>query len=376
MSATSTITVALPGAPYAVHVGRGLLDGAAGLVGLGERSRVLVVTQPPVARHHLQPLVGSLQAADHRVEVVEVPDGEGAKSPEVLAMLWRRAAAIPLTRRDVVVALGGGVVGDLAGFLAATWNRGIGLVQVPTTLLAQVDAAVGGKTGINLPEGKNLVGAFHQPLAVVADVDTLATLDERTRREGLAEVVKAGLLRDERILELLEEDVPPLTGPVDERTVELVRRSIAVKAAVVAADERETGERAFLNLGHTLAHAVETLEGYGAWLHGEAVAAGTVAALRLGERLEVTPTAVADRGESLLRRLGLPTRLPPLPHAELWQVLGRDKKADRGVRFVLLDDVGSPVLVAPDRRVVDAVVAELTDTGADGDLDGDRADGS
>lgn len=358
---TQTISVELPHSPYEVHVGRGLLDEVAGLVDLGEQSRVLVVTQPPVARHHLQPLVEGLGAADHRVEVVEVPDGEGAKSPDVLKLLWTKAASIPLTRRDVVVALGGGVVGDLAGFLAATWNRGIAVVQVPTTVLAQVDAAVGGKTGINLPEGKNLVGAFHQPLAVVADVDTLATLDERTRREGFAEVVKAGLLRDERILELLEEEVPPLAGPVDERTVELIRRAIAVKAAVVAADERETGERAHLNLGHTIGHAIEALEGYGQWLHGEAVAAGIVAALRIGERIGTTPATVAKRAEALLERLGLPTRLPPLPHSELWQVLGRDKKADRGVHFVLLEDVGSPVVAMPERSVVDAVVDELTE---------------
>lgn len=361
----TTISVELPHAPYEVHVGRGLLREVAGLIDLGERSRILVVTQPPIARHHLQPLVQGLQAADHRVEVVEVPDGEGAKSPDVLKLLWTKAASIPLTRRDLVVALGGGVVGDLAGFLAATWNRGIAVVQVPTTVLAQVDAAVGGKTGINLPEGKNLVGAFHQPVAVVADVDTLATLGERTRREGFAEVVKAGLLRDGRILELLEEEVPPLTGPVDERTVELIRRAIAVKAAVVAADERETGERAYLNLGHTLGHAIEALEGYGAWLHGEAVAAGTVAALHIGQRTGVTPAAVTSRAEALLQRLGLPTRLPPLPHSELWQVMGRDKKADRGVRFVLLEDVGSPVVAMPERSVVDAVIDALTEPGDD-----------
>ena len=358
---TDTISVELPGAPYEVHVGRGLLGEAAGLVDLGERTRILVVTQPPVARHHLQALVDGLRADDHRVEVIEVPDGEGAKSPEVLAMLWRKAAEIPLTRRDVVVALGGGVVGDLAGFLAATWNRGINVVQVPTTLLAQVDASVGGKTGINLPEGKNLVGAFHQPLAVVADVDTLQTLEPRVRREGLAEVVKAGLLRDERILELLEEEVPAETGPVDDRTVELVRRAIAVKAAVVAADERESGERAYLNLGHTIGHAVETLEGYGEWLHGEAVSAGTVAALRIGQRMGTTPDDVVARAEALLTAIGLPTHLPPLPHADLWQVMARDKKADRSVRFVLLEDVGSPVLAAPDRAVVDAVIDELTE---------------
>lgn len=359
--AVTTIGVDLADRGYEVHVGRGLLGAVPRLVDLGERRRILVVTQPPVARHHLQPLLEGLRGDDHQVEVVEVPDGEGAKSPEVLTMLWRKAAEIPLTRNDVVVALGGGVVGDLAGFLAATWNRGIAVVQVPTTVLAQVDASVGGKTGINLPAGKNLVGAFHQPLAVVADVDTLVTLDERTRREGFAEVVKAGLLRDDRILELLEAQVPATEGPADDHTLELIHRAIAVKAAVVAADERESGERAHLNLGHTIGHAVETIEGYGEWLHGEAVSAGTVAALRIGQRMDITPAAVADRAEALLARLGLPTRLPPLPHAQLWQVMARDKKADRGVKFVLLEDVGAPVLATPDRAVVDEVIDELTD---------------
>ncbi len=357
---TTTISVELPDSPYEVHVGRGLLSQVGGLVDLGELSRVLVVTQAPVARHHLQALVESLKAADHRVEVVEVPDGEGAKSPELLAHLWRKAASIPLTRRDVVVALGGGVVTDLAGFLAATWNRGISVVHVPTTVLAQVDAAVGGKTGINLSEGKNLVGAFHQPLSVVVDVETLTTLDERTRREGYAEVLKAGLLRDERIVTMLEDELPPMTGDVDERTVELISRSIAVKAAVVAADEREHGERAFLNLGHTVGHAVETMEGYGRWLHGEAVSAGMVAALRIGVATGQTPVELADRVEALLTTLQLPTRLPALERTELWQVLARDKKADRGVRFVLLEGLCAPVLSTPDRAVVDAVLDGLT----------------
>lgn len=358
---TTAITVALTRQPYDVHIGRGLLGRIHDLAGLAEHTRVLVVTQPPVARHHLQPVLEGLRDADHRVEVVEVPDGEGAKSPEMIASLWSAAAGIPLSRRDCVVALGGGVVGDLAGFLAATWNRGIDVVQVPTSVLAQVDAAVGGKTGINLTEGKNLVGAFHQPRTVVADVDTLATLPLRARREGLAEVVKAGLLADERILRLLEDAPAPVDGPADERLVELIRRAVAVKADVVATDEREHGRRAFLNLGHTVAHAVETVAGYGAWLHGEAVSAGLVAALRLGERLGTTPSAVAGRAEALLAHLGLPTRLPPMDRQAVWQVMARDKKAERGVRFVLLEDLGRAVLTTPDRADVDAVIDELTD---------------
>lgn len=353
---------------YDVHVGSGLLHEAAALAGLEDHTRVLVVTQPPVARHHLQALAEGLRAADHRVEVVEVPDGEGAKSADVLASLWRKAASIPLTRRDVVVALGGGVVGDLAGFLAATWNRGIAVVQVPTTVLAQVDAAIGGKTGINLPEGKNLVGAFHQPRAVVADVDTLATLGERERREGLAEVVKAGLLADETILRLLEGAAPPVAGPADARLVELVERSVAVKADVVAADERELGRRAHLNLGHTVGHAIEAVEGYGHWLHGEAVAAGLVAAVSVGVAMGVTPPPLATRTERLLEHVGLPTRLPPMSRPAVWEVMNRDKKAERGVRFVVLEEQGRPVLVRPDRAVVDRVLDELTTPGGHEDV--------
>ena len=371
---TTTVSVELPGRPYEVHVGRGLLAEVGGLVDLAPHSTVLVVTQPPVARHHLEPLRASLADAGLRVELVEVPDGEAAKSPEVLALLWKKAAELPLGRRDAVVALGGGVVGDLAGFLAATWNRGIAVVQVPTTLLAQVDAAVGGKTGINLPAGKNLVGAFHQPAAVVADVDTLATLPERFRREGLGEVVKYGLIRDPELLAMVEAAPDEAATGHGELLDEMVRRSVAVKAAVVAADEREAGERAHLNLGHTVGHVVETLTGYRV-LHGEAVAIGTVLALRLGQVMGRTPGALAERGEAVLRAVGLPVRVPEMERQAVWEVLGRDKKADRGVRFVVLDDLAEPVLVRPDRAQVAQVLDELTDPDVLASL-GESADGA
>lgn len=359
---TTTVTVELPDAPYPVHVGRGLLARAGELADLAPHSTVLVVTQPPVARHHLERLRSSLADAGLRVEMVEVADGEAAKSPEVLALLWKKAAELPLTRRDAVVALGGGVVGDLAGFLAATWNRGIAVVQVPTTLLAQVDGAVGGKTGINLPAGKNLVGAFHQPRAVVADVDTLATLPERFRREGLGEVVKYGLIRDPELLAMVEASPDEAATGHGELLDEMVRRSVTVKAAVVAADERESGERAHLNLGHTVGHVVETLTHYRV-LHGEAVSIGTVLALRLGVVMGRTPLELAERGEAVLRAVGLPVRVPTLERQAVWEVLGRDKKADRGVRFVVLDGLAEPVLVRPDRAQVEQVLDELTDDG-------------
>ncbi|MGM0619320.1 MAG: 3-dehydroquinate synthase, partial [Actinomycetota bacterium] len=327
--------------------------------------RALVVTQAPVVdAGHVAPVEEALRRLGIEVVRQLVPDGERAKSVEVLGELWRSAARLPLTRRDVVVAVGGGVVGDLGGFLAATYARGIDVVQVPTTVLAQVDAAIGGKTGINLPEGKNLVGAFHQPRAVVCDVATLTTLPERIHREGFGEIAKYGLIRDTGMLALLEaspEVAKAGSSPLLPSLLrELVERSVVVKAEVVAADEREAGERAHLNLGHTFGHAVEALTGYDSVLHGEAVAIGTVVALRIGVALGTTDAEVADRGEAVLTALGLPTRPPVLDREAVWAAMGRDKKSSSGaVRFVLLEDVGRPVLVTPPREVVDAVLDEL-----------------
>ncbi len=360
---TTSIRVALTDRPYEVHVGRGLLSQVDTLVAWpSSMRRILVITQEPVADHHLTTLLEALSRLDVLVDFVAVPDGEAAKNVDVLAGLWGRCAELPLGRGDVVVALGGGVVGDLAGFVAATWNRGIAVVQIPTTLLAQVDAAIGGKTGINLPTGKNLVGAFHQPLAVVADIEVLATLDARERTSGLGEIVKYGLIRDPAILDLLESDpAAALRGDVELMT-ELVRRSVAVKAAVVAADERESGERAHLNLGHTFGHAVEALTGYASVLHGEGVAIGMAMALRLGVAMGVTPAELVPRTEALLDALGLPRVAPPLGRAEVWNVMARDKKAQDGVRFVLLAAVGAVELHTPDRAVVDAAIDAVTAT--------------
>ena len=249
------------------------------------------------------------------------------------------------------------MVGDLAGFLAATWNRGIAVLQVPTTLLAQVDAAIGGKTGLNLAAGKNLVGAFHQPLGVVCDLTTLDTLSERLRIEGFGEVVKYGLIADPVVLERCERD-DLAADPTVRR--DLVERSVAVKAGVVAADEREGGRRAHLNLGHTYGHAVESLTGYAEVLHGEAVAIGTVVALHLGARLGRTPDEVVARGEAALARVGLPTRGPRLDRDQVWEVIARDKKATReGVRFVLLDGLAEPAVVTVERADLDATLDAL-----------------
>lgn len=353
----TVIPVDLAERGYDVHVGRGLLaDVGTVVTGVTRARRALVVTQPPIAAHHLDPVVASLEAAGVFPTVSVIDDGEAAKNPTTLARLWDDCAAVPLERRDVVVALGGGVVGDLAGFVAATWNRGIDVVQVPTTVLAQTDAAIGGKTGLDLPTGKNLVGAFHQPRAVVCDVDTLATLDQRVRVEGLGEVVKYGWIRDPDVLDVLEARADDVLAGAPDVLEDLVRRSVAVKAAVVAADEREAGERAHLNLGHTYAHALETLTGYDAFLHGEAVAVGMVVALRLGEVLGLHGPDLRERLVALLTRLGLPTTAPHLDRDDLFAVMGRDKKADDGIRYVVLEGLARPTVVAPTHVELDTAI--------------------
>jgi 3-dehydroquinate synthase len=257
------------------------------------------------------------------------------------------------------VAVGGGVVGDLAGFVAATWMRGVALLQVPTTLLAMVDAAIGGKTGINLAQGKNLVGAFHQPLAVAADPSVLATLPERLRVEGVAEIVKAGLIADATLLERIERDPQGVRRGDVELLRSLVLRAAGIKARVVASDERETGERAHLNLGHTYGHVLETLAGYGTYLNGEAVSVGLIVALEVGVTLGTTPPALVERVRACLVAVGLPIDVPALDRDAVHATMARDKKARDGVRMVLLEDVGMPVLVHVGRATLDEVLDRL-----------------
>lgn len=361
MSAPSRLEVEFGDRAYQIVVGEGLLDDLGAQVPLPLHARrALVVTQPPLVAHGHAPRV-ERALADARLEVRRhvVPDGEVAKSAEVLTGIWAACADWPLGRDDVIVAVGGGVVGDLAGFAAATWMRGVGVVQVPTTVLAMVDAAIGGKTAIDLPQGKNLVGAFHQPLAVAADPTVLSTLPERLRVEGAAEIVKAGLLADPQLLERLERDPAGVRAGEPELTRMLVLRAAGIKAAVVAGDEREAGARAHLNLGHTYGHALETLTGYGTYLHGEAVAVGLVVALELGVDLGVTPPALVARVRALLGALGLPTAVPRLERSALHATLARDKKARDGVRFVLLEDVGRPVLRGVGAAELDVVLDRL-----------------
>ena len=360
---TQRVHVGLAGAPHDVLVGPGLLDDVAAHLPTPPGARtVALVTNPTVAGLYAERVEAGL--ADRGLQVVrlEVADSERAKSPVVLGRLWDELAVAGLQRGDLVVTLGGGVVSDLGGLLAATWHRGVAVVHLPTTLLGQVDAAVGGKTGINLDAGKNLVGAFHQPLGVLCDTATLATLPVRELRSGLGEVAKYGFIADPVVLDLLERDPAAAVDGDSDLLTEVVLRGVRVKARVVAADERESGERALLNYGHTVGHAIEALGGYDRWRHGEAVALGMVAAARLAERLGVTEAGLTDRTVGVLAPLGLPVGGVDLDPDRVWELLRRDKKTAGDVRFVLCERPGTARLVAvADRTAVDEVVISLRD---------------
>jgi 3-dehydroquinate synthase len=359
VSAARTIRVDLGPRSYDIAVGSGVLDQAA--AALAGRARVAVVTQDVIAERFAEPLLAALQSAGATAEIFLMGDGEEAKSLPTVESLCRRFAAWGLLRGDAVVALGGGVVGDTAGFTAAAYHRGVACLQAPTTLLAQVDAAIGGKTGVNLPEGKNLVGAFHQPVGVICDVATLATLPEREYRAGLGEVAKYAFMGDADLSATLADDRAAAALLARDAAVltEVVARSAAIKAAVVSADEHErTGLRATLNYGHTLAHALETLGHYGL-LHGEAVAVGLVFATELAAALDRLPPDAPDATRTMLARFGLPTAAPDgLAAAELITLMRRDKKAAGGLTFVLpapgggpLERVDDPPAAAVDRAL-------------------------
>jgi len=333
------VEVPVAGAPYRVYVGEGIAARAAELLPASlAPEKALLVTHPAIA-DVAAAVAASLE--DRRVEVAveAVPEGEGSKSVDAAARLWERAADLALHRGDLVAAVGGGVLTDLAGFVASTFNRGMPLLHLPTTLLAQVDAAVGGKTAINLPQGKNLVGTFHQPAAVVCDVAVLRSLPQEELRSGLAEAVKCGLIADVSLLGEIEERASDLLGADPGALARLVRRAVAIKAEIVASDERDRGRRAVLNYGHTFAHAIEATAGYGAWRHGEAVAVGMMAAAFLARELGRIDEDTVALHERVLGSLGLPVRAE-LDLDALEEAWKRDKKYERGVRFVLLAEAG------------------------------------
>jgi 3-dehydroquinate synthase len=344
------------GRSYPIHIGAGIL-GRPELYAPYLAGSVAIVTNSVVAPLYLQRVRNALQGA--RVCEVVVEDGEQAKGWATLDRVFDAFLSAQLGRDGLVVALGGGVVGDLAGFAAATYQRGVPFVQLPTTLLAQVDSSVGGKTAINHARGKNMIGAFHQPRAVIADLETLDTLPDRELRAGLAEVIKHGVALDAQLLDWLDENMEKLLARERSALAYAVRRSCELKAAIVAEDERETGVRALLNFGHTFGHAIETATGFGPWLHGEAVAAGMVMAAGLSARAGLLPTGDAARIEALIRRAGLPTRAPRFAPERWRELMAVDKKrAGARVRFVLLHGLGRAKLEsAVDERLVQETIA-------------------
>jgi 3-dehydroquinate synthase len=349
-TAIRTLRVELSANPYPVVIGEGSLGQLGEQIlrqGIKAGTRVLVVTNPVVNDHYGAAALASLAAAGLEASLLVVEAGEEQKTPATVALIHDAAFERRLERRSLIVALGGGVVGDMAGFAAATWLRGIPVVQVPTTLLAMVDAAIGGKTGVNHPGGKNLIGAFHQPRLVLIDPATLATLPEREFRAGMAEVIKYGVIGDATLFSELEAatDLFSCKGVGRVLLQRLLERSAAAKARVVAADEREGGLRAILNYGHTLGHVVETLTGYGTWLHGEAVAIGMVAAGELALARGLWQAADQMRQRDLIARAGLPVELPSLDPEAALRTLQSDKKVRDGkVRFVLPTAIGHVVI--------------------------------
>ncbi len=348
---------------YPILVGRDLIDDAAVWQGAGGPLAV-IVSNDRIAPIYLDRICATLQKAGKRTLTIILPDGESFKTWETLNTIFDALLAARCDRKTLLVALGGGVIGDITGFAAATYQRGVPFVQVPTTLLAQVDSSVGGKTAINHPLGKNMIGAFYQPLMVLADISTLSTLPAREFRSGLAEVIKYGCIYDTEFLDWLEANLDRLLARDVEALTHAIRRSCEIKAEIVVQDEHEHGIRAWLNLGHTFGHAIETGMGYGTWLHGEAVATGMVIAADLSQRLGHITDADAHRVRDLVVRAGLPVAAPDLGTARYLDLMRNDKKADAGaIRYVLLKRLGEAFVAAvPDEQVIPALTASFAAT--------------
>ncbi|HEY5652992.1 MAG TPA: 3-dehydroquinate synthase [Pontiella sp.] len=329
---------------YNIHIGAGVLGQLGELSsGVGLKGKCLVITDENVGRLYGTPAVKALEDAGFEVSIVTLPAGEQTKCGDQVFSLYSECIKAGLDRKSFIVALGGGVIGDLAGYVAASYLRGIPFVQVPTSLLAMVDSSVGGKTGINLPEGKNLVGAFYQPELVLADLETLRTLDSREYRAGLAEVVKYGIIHDAPFFKLLEEHLSELSD-VENTTFlsKVVGRCCEIKADVVTRDEREGGLRAILNFGHTVGHAVEKVAGYGEYVHGEGVSIGSVYAARASVEQTGLSQSECDRIETILKMLGLPLNAPEYNWLDLRAALAVDKKTVGGMpKFVLISEIGT-----------------------------------
>lgn len=362
----SSVNIDLADRSYEILIGSSINTiGAIHAVKLSSAVAV-VVTNAVVAKLHLEPLANSLKQVFEKVHVVILPDGELYKTWGSLNKIFDSLLSWECDRRTVLFALGGGVIGDLTGFAAATFMRGVPFVQLPTTLLAQVDSSVGGKTAINHPLGKNMIGAFYQPRLVVCDLSTLETLPIRELRAGLAEVIKYGPIADIGFMEWLEGSVDKVLAKDSSALAHVVQRSCEIKAWVVSQDEKETGLRAILNFGHTFGHAIEAGMGYGVWLHGEGVAAGMVMAAELSRRLGLVDAAFVERLTALIARAGLPTKGPVLDAADnagrYLELMRIDKKSEGGeIRFVLIDGPGKAVV----RAAPDALVREVIDACCD-----------
>lgn len=346
----NTLVVDLGDRSYPIKIGRQLFTNAALLTEHIHGRQVMIVSNTTVAPLYLDAVSGML--AGFQLKSVILPDGEEYKTLDTLNTIFTALLENRFNRGCTLIALGGGVVGDITGFAAASYQRGVAFVQIPTTLLAQVDSSVGGKTGVNHPLGKNMIGAFHQPGCVLIDTDTLDTLDDRQLAAGLAEVIKYGLIKDSDFFCWLEQNMAALRARDKQALAYAIERSCALKAAIVAADERESGQRALLNLGHTFGHAIETGTGYGNWLHGEAVAAGMLMAADLSARHGWLSADSVDRTRTLLQQAGLPTSPPAEMDAERFmELMAVDKKVvDGGLRLVLLRDIGDALVTGEFRQ--------------------------
>lgn len=356
LSGIETIDIALGERSYPIRIGSGLLRAPESFAGVPRSPLAVIVSNTTVAPLYAQSLRDALRGRHAQVELITLPDGESHKDWATLNLIFDALLARGADRKTILYALGGGVVGDMTGFAAASYMRGVPFVQVPTTLLAQVDSSVGGKTGINHPRGKNMIGAFHQPVCVVVDLETLSTLPMRELRAGLAEVIKYGPIADESFLGWVEANLDALLARDVATLRHAVRRSCEIKAAVVGQDEREAGLRAILNFGHTFGHAIEAGLGYGEWLHGEAVGCGMAMAAETSARLGLLPEGDAERLIRLIDRAGLPVKGPDLGADRYLELMRLDKKAEAGeIKFVLLDAIGHAVL----RSVPDATLRQV-----------------
>lgn len=344
---TQTLDVSLAERSYTIHIGAGLLNQTEILLNQIKGKQVAIISNTTVAPLYMQQVAQPLRDKGMRVIEVILPDGEAYKNSDTLNLIYDALLEARCERNTTLIALGGGVIGDLTGYAAATYLRGVPFIQIPTTLLSQVDSSVGGKTGINHPRGKNMIGAFYQPQLVLIDIDTLKTLPQRELSAGIAEVIKYGLIRDTDFFVWLENNMHKLMLLDEAVVTEAVYRSCKNKADVVAADEREAGERALLNLGHTFGHAIENAMGYGVWLHGEAVAAGTVMAAELSQRLNWLQANDVERIKAIFAAAELDQKPPALGVETYLDLMGLDKKVQDGkIRLVLQQGIGKAIITS------------------------------